>query len=499
MLQGGFVVMRIDFSWNPRNIVAFIFSSALVLSAGLDSMEVLAEQQSRITPQAPHLGATPNGDLSAHQFPLMPEQFLKETGHVVSQETMDQLVGPSRQIEGLGDAVSGIIESTLSEIASGRKSVAATFPGAEDPAWTDSIKKLGERVRERSGESIHERMATAYRLADYGHRASAAIPDLVYAAVETNHFKVAEAAIYAVKMIGASQSQVDQLLKGVVNILNGTYSSSPFMRQSAAMILGIFGSKAKAALPALIQVRGLDPVVIRKIEGTYIVPAVKPIITWKTRVSNLGRRGKSFFNSLWTTRAFTPIRWLINRFVGSGTQRMLVGLGPRGEFLGVAEKSGKLKLLSRKGKRIREFHLDSSLPRGLVLSHDGELLAGVDEYGIINIWDAVTGRLIRSLDEQSKTISALAFSPDGRYLYAGDEIGGMWQWDAMTGKEAGAFKAAESVNQRVSALAISPDGRFLVAGYDDGSVVIWEMQTGELKNKLGDEPWPITALFVNIQ
>ena len=75
--------------------------------------------------------------------------------------------------------------------------------------------------------------------------------------------------------------------------------------------------------------------------------------------------------------------------------------------------------------------------RALAVSPDGKLLASGGTGGIISLWQAETGKLVRRLEGHSKQISesgGLAFSPSGKLLASGSYDNTARVWDVGTGK-----------------------------------------------------------------
>src|SRR5262249_25357999 len=89
-------------------------------------------------------------------------------------------------------------------------------------------------------------------------------------------------------------------------------------------------------------------------------------------------------------------------------------------------------------------------------------------------------------------VFALAFSPDGKRLVSSGEDGSLHLWDALTGKQIRSFVGHKG---RVNLVAFSPDGRTLASGGDrrgavragDGSwedpdefrIRLWDVGTGQ--------------------
>src|SRR5262249_27537822 len=118
----------------------------------------------------------------------------------------------------------------------------------------------------------------------------------------------------------------------------------------------------------------------------------------------------------------------------------------------------------------------------------------------IMIWDATTGRLVRTL--QGYGHNRLAFSPDGTRLASASFDGSIRVWDGNTGKELCKIIGHTTSTGhwgRVSRLAFTPDGTRLVsAGHQDAgedragrlwdtTVKIWDVKSGqELRTIKGD-------------
>jgi WD40 repeat protein/serine/threonine protein kinase/tetratricopeptide (TPR) repeat protein len=112
----------------------------------------------------------------------------------------------------------------------------------------------------------------------------------------------------------------------------------------------------------------------------------------------------------------------------------------------------------------------------VVFSPDGKLLAGASQQWYANVFDVVTGRLLRTLFCNGR-VWAVAFSPDGRILATGLEDGLVQQWDVATGQQ---LALPLRHPAQVWTVAFSPDGKLLAtASGEDGRIVrLWDVSIG---------------------
>lgn len=101
------------------------------------------------------------------------------------------------------------------------------------------------------------------------------------------------------------------------------------------------------------------------------------------------------------------------------------------------------------------------------------------------VWDARTGRLLRTLPHQGGVIDA-AFDPAGRHIltragtvgerYFEDGMGNVARvWGTESGKPRFAVTHADVLNSAV----FSPDGRWLVTTSDDDTAQLWDVRSGQ--------------------
>jgi WD40 repeat protein len=132
------------------------------------------------------------------------------------------------------------------------------------------------------------------------------------------------------------------------------------------------------------------------------------------------------------------------------------------------------------GKELRSFPGHDPWVVSVAISPDGKLLASGGAGKRIHLCDLATGKKIRECKGHDGVVSCLAFSPDGKVLASGSGVisGGDSSarlWDVATGKELFHLKH----NGDVRGLTFTPDGKFLATACEDRHAHLWDVATGK--------------------
>jgi WD40 repeat protein len=151
---------------------------------------------------------------------------------------------------------------------------------------------------------------------------------------------------------------------------------------------------------------------------------------------------------------------------------------------------------AQSGKLLRSFQGYSRLMSALAFSPDGRLLAQGDGRGIIRIWDLQNGNCSYTVRGHSGPIWHMAFSPDGRTFASSSEDRDVKLWSA---EGAQCLKTFTGHTASVWALAFSPDGTILASTGTDREIKLWETScdrgTSVLKNLQGSTSWNWSIAF----
>jgi WD40 repeat protein len=112
--------------------------------------------------------------------------------------------------------------------------------------------------------------------------------------------------------------------------------------------------------------------------------------------------------------------------------------------------------------------------QGVAYSPDGRWLA-VGEGKDVRLWDAASGREVRTLTGPPDLVTVVAFSHDSQKLAAGGRDGAVWLWDAQTGR---GLHTLAGHTGGVKSLAFTPDGTRLTATGLDKTARLWDVRSG---------------------
>jgi RNA polymerase sigma factor (sigma-70 family) len=123
----------------------------------------------------------------------------------------------------------------------------------------------------------------------------------------------------------------------------------------------------------------------------------------------------------------------------------------------------------------------------IVFSPDSKMIA-VSSKPIVQLFDANTGKRVRSFNPDQKWALALAFSPDGTTIASGAERLIVLS-DVESGKETGRLRLPAFRVGGVLKLAFVPDGKSLVSGDEDARVIVWDLATHKERFILDSRGW----------
>jgi WD40 repeat protein/serine/threonine protein kinase len=142
--------------------------------------------------------------------------------------------------------------------------------------------------------------------------------------------------------------------------------------------------------------------------------------------------------------------------------------------------------------RLAEKHENTAVC--IAYSTDGALLATGSWGGVVRLWDARTGALLRRVAAHSHRLGAVAFSPDSRSLATAsfDRTVKVWDTTSLTVRswEASSLPLLHTLQGHtglVSGLAFSRDGqRIFSGGGEDKTIKVWDAHSGvEILNLRG--------------
>ncbi|MEG3847966.1 serine/threonine-protein kinase [Microcoleus sp. herbarium19] len=131
----------------------------------------------------------------------------------------------------------------------------------------------------------------------------------------------------------------------------------------------------------------------------------------------------------------------------------------------------------------------------IALSPDGQTLVSAS-FGTIRIWNARTGRLVRTLNpvHSKKSVNTLAVSPDSSLLASGGGDNNLILWDLKTGRRVRTIQAHKAP---VNSIAFSSDGQTIASGSDDKTVRLWNVRLGSRLLTLSGHTGAVNAIALS--
>jgi WD40 repeat protein/serine/threonine protein kinase len=129
------------------------------------------------------------------------------------------------------------------------------------------------------------------------------------------------------------------------------------------------------------------------------------------------------------------------------------------------------------GRELRTFPGHKNAIDGVAFSPDGlRIVTGSADKTAV-VWDVRSGKEIFKLLGHTNGVRRVAFSPDGRRIVTGSLDGTARLWDATNGAEIFRFK---DHGARVIGVTFAPNGHQILSGDETGTGLLWEMATGRV-------------------
>jgi WD40 repeat protein len=155
-----------------------------------------------------------------------------------------------------------------------------------------------------------------------------------------------------------------------------------------------------------------------------------------------------------------------------------VQVSPDGRWVAAATQLGPRLWHPSTGKRGPVLTRQRGFATRVAFSPDSLTLAVALEGGSVALYQAVTGKLVRTIDVEDRFATlacGLSFSPDGRRLAVSGDSGIISIREVSSGREVHSLKHG---GKRVNTVSYSPDGRTLASAGDDRTVKVWGVHGG---------------------
>lgn len=164
---------------------------------------------------------------------------------------------------------------------------------------------------------------------------------------------------------------------------------------------------------------------------------------------------------------------------------------PNGKCIISASFDGVVnKWEAESGKLIGRMDGHIGFVTSISISQDGRYIVTGSTDNTVKLWDLETGILLHTLTGYADEVNSAAYNSDGEKFVTASDDSTATLWDAKTGRP---IHILNGHNDRVNTAEFSPDNKYIATSSWDNTAKIWESVSGKLIHTLEGHRWTITS------
>jgi WD40 repeat protein len=141
--------------------------------------------------------------------------------------------------------------------------------------------------------------------------------------------------------------------------------------------------------------------------------------------------------------------------------------------------------------KLHEFIGHTGSVNDLAVPADAKILVTGGEDRTVRVWDATSGKQLRSFQVHMSHVRAVAVRRDGRQIASASDDGAIRLWDLSTSDD---HRALTDAKEPIWTVAVSPDGKRAAAAGADKVIRVYDPETGRLEATLTGSNSAVTTL-----